>query len=172
MIYSENDVTNEQDTPIDPIELLAGVAGDANVDLTAPSPSGDKMADDKLSEEGSLHDSMEILEEVATEDHFDMVEGSEDEDERDIFEMPPMASVVRSLEASPAPAEPTPVQAPNNPDLQVTVKNIEISDATPHPEQPELVDAQQAIHRLREHTHSPQCRPPPPESNLEDEVIL
>ena len=86
--------------------------------------------------------------------------------------MPPMASVVRSLEASPAPAEPTSVQAPDNPDLQVIVKNIEISDATTHPEQPELVDAQQAIHRLREHTHSPQCRPPPPESNMEDEVIL
>ena len=50
--------------------------------------------------EGSLHDSMEILEEIATEDHFDHLPADSDQsfdndpqmapEEKDIFEMPPM----------------------------------------------------------------------------------
>ena len=61
-----------------------------------------KSGNDQPNSEGSLHDSMEILEEVATEDHFDndlpIDYDEEDEDAsqesveepKDIFEMPPM----------------------------------------------------------------------------------
>ena len=55
------------------------------------------------SDEGSLHDSMEILEEIATEDHFehdnDDSDPSEAENEpKDIFEMPPMPNTISSTE--------------------------------------------------------------------------
>ena len=59
--------------------------------------------------EGSLHDSMEILEEIATEDHFDHLPADSDqsfendhveEDQKDIFEMPPMPETLNS-ESSP-----------------------------------------------------------------------
>ena len=59
--------------------------------------------------EGSLHDSMEILEEIATEDHFETDEVIPDDDDddddqdsdqdaepRDIFEMPPMPETLIS----------------------------------------------------------------------------
>ena len=74
-ISSENDVTND--------ELKSG-------------------EDQACNSEGSLHDSMEILEEVATEDHFDNDLPIDDDDDasqesdevdqepKDIFEMPPM----------------------------------------------------------------------------------
>ena len=137
-ISSEADVTNEQDTP-DPLQLIP------------PDDDGSKQPSDN---EGSLHDSMEILEEVATEDHFEGQEedGSDQDDnvEMDIFEMPPMATVVLT---------------PTGED-----QFIDLAAAGKEEDEPELVDAQQAIHRLREHTHSPHCRPP--ESNLEDEFIL
>ena len=117
-ISSENDVTNEQETQ------------------------------EGHNSEGSLHDSMEILEEVATEDHFER-DLESDCDERDIFEMPPISTVVLTPPGVPPAA---------------AGMDIEL--------EPDLVDPQQAIHKLREHTHSPNCRPPAPGSTTGDEFIL
>ena len=55
--------------------------------------------------EGSLHDSMEILEEVATDDHFENYLPDDDNDSvesvaygepKDIFEMPPMPDTLEN----------------------------------------------------------------------------
>ena len=84
-ISSENDVTND--------ELKSG-------------------EDQACNSEGSLHDSMEILEEVATEDHFDNDLPIDDDDDasqesdepKDIFEMPPMPeNVVENQNGTPPP---------------------------------------------------------------------
>ena len=57
--------------------------------------------------EGSLHDSMEILEEIATEDHFDHLDRGTNvdsdqsfEQEQDIFEMPPMPDTLNNDSSS------------------------------------------------------------------------
>ena len=56
--------------------------------------------------EGSLHDSMEILEEIATEDHFetDVIPDDQDSDQdgepKDIFEMPPMPEALKGSESN------------------------------------------------------------------------
>ena len=90
-ISSENEVTND--------ELKSGDDPHAN-------------------SEGSLHDSMEILEEVATEDHFDndlpiddedqdvsenSDEAIEDQEPKDIFEMPPMPENMSENQSPPPP---------------------------------------------------------------------
>ena len=80
-ISSENDVTND--------ELKSG-------------------EDQACNSEGSLHDSMEILEEVATEDHFDNDLPIDDDDDasqesdepKDIFEMPPMPDTLNNDSSS------------------------------------------------------------------------
>lgn len=61
----------------------------------------DKSDHEHGNSEGSLHDSMEILEEVATEDHFDNDlpaddSESDDAEPKDIFEMPPMPDTVNA----------------------------------------------------------------------------
>ena len=99
-----------------PVELVEGAPRDKiPYDLSISSENevtnkefmlqeGGQKSDDGNNSEGSLHDSMEILEEIATEDHFDhdIIDDDEHEESddqasdaeadqtRDIFEMPPM----------------------------------------------------------------------------------
>jgi hypothetical protein len=81
-----------------------------DLSISSENEVTNKERSDGNNSEGSLHDSMEILEEVATEDHFenDMPAGDDDDDEddhddddsddadgaRDIFEMPPIPNVI------------------------------------------------------------------------------
>ena len=95
-----------------PAELVEGAPRDKipyDLSISSENDVTNKEMQDQKSDnnsEGSLHDSMEILEEIATEDHFDhdiIDEYHEDSDDdqasdaeadqeqtRDIFEMPPM----------------------------------------------------------------------------------
>ena len=89
-ISSENEVTNNEDE------------------------DGEKQENS----EGSLHDSMEILEEIATEDHFDHLDrgGNVDSDQSfeqedskiDIFEMPPMPDTLNNDNSSQDHQQPPP----------------------------------------------------------------
>ena len=145
-ISSENDVTNNQETQ-DP------------------------------NSEGSLHDSMEILEEIATEDHFERDLDSEEEpevedDDRDIFEMPPMASVAPPLIQSelehlshtfnlqlPPQTPPSTSRIPViEEDLAEDITTSTEPTAVEQLIQPYTQDPN--IRQLRLHLHSPNCRPP------------
>merc|ERR1712062_751615 len=76
------------------------------------------MGEKQENSEGSLHDSMEILEEIATEDHFDHLDrgGNVDSDQSfeqedskiDIFEMPPMPDTLNNDNSSQDHQQPPP----------------------------------------------------------------
>ena len=125
--------------------------------------------------EGSLHDSMEILEEIATEDHFERDLDSEEEQyeedddgERDIFEMPPISTVVVPM------IHPEHLEQQSQQHFQPQeMQNIEHELPETREEniiQPYSQDQQQ-IQQLRLHQHSPNCRPPKPNGNG-DEFIF
>ena len=95
---SDEDLKDEDD----PVEMVEGARDKVPYDLSISSENEvtnkEREGDNS---EGSLHDSMEILEEVATEDHFDhdndadsASEAEEEEEPRDIFEMPPMPNAM------------------------------------------------------------------------------
>ena len=97
--------------------MVAGAKDKIPYDLSISSENevtNDELkSGDEHNSEGSLHDSMEILEEVATEDHFDndLVEDVSEESDvdgqepKDIFEMPPMPE---NLSQDPEVGTPTP----------------------------------------------------------------
>ena len=121
--------------------------------------------------EGSLHDSMEILEEIATEDHFERELDSEedyddDDGERDIFEMPPMpTSVVPRIHPE------MEQQAQQHcPQMQNLEQDIPETRGEENVIQPYTLDPQQ-IQQIRLHQHSPTCRLPKPNGNG-DEFIF
>jgi hypothetical protein len=121
--------------------------------------------------EGSLHDSMEILEEIATEDHFERELDSEEEEEyqeddgeRDIFEMPPITSVVPRIH--PELEHQSQQQCPQIPTVEPEIPETRDENII----QPYSQDQQQ-IQQLRLHQHSPNCRPPKPNGNG-DEFIF
>ena len=115
---SSNDLDDEASEPDDEsAALVAGAKDKIPYDLSISSEN--EVTNDELksgddhNSEGSLHDSMEILEEVATEDHFDndLVEDVSEESDvdgqepKDIFEMPPMPE---NLSQDPEVGTPTP----------------------------------------------------------------
>ena len=143
-ISSENEVTNNQETQ-------------------------------EQNSEGSLHDSMEILEEIATEDHFerelDSEEEYEDDDgEKDIFEMPPISSVVPIIHTDIEQQQPEQnyPQIVEHLDEEITQSNAEQEGQ--HMIHPFTQDQEQ-IQQLRLHQHSPNCRPPKPNGSG-DEFIF
>ena len=126
--------------------------------------------------EGSLHDSMEILEEIETEDHFDRDLDSEEEyddnlEEKDIFEMPLISTVGAMLHPD---LEQQASHQSSHQSLQVEQQQQqELPETTPTEENlitPYSQDQSQ-IQQLRLHQHSPNCRPPKPNGNG-DEFIF
>jgi hypothetical protein len=117
---------------------------------------------------------MEILEEIATEDHFERELDSEEEqyeedDDRDIFEMPLISTVVVPI-IHPEHIEQLSQQQNYQPQQ---MQNIEHEIPELREEniiQPYSQDQQQ-IQQLRLHQHSPNCRPPKPNGNG-DEFIF
>ena len=124
---SSNDLDDEASEPDDEsAALVAGAKDKIPYDLSISSENevtNDELkSGDEHNSEGSLHDSMEILEEVATEDHFDndlpidddedVSEESDVDDEgqepKDIFEMPPMPDNLSQDPAAGSGSTPTP----------------------------------------------------------------
>ncbi len=97
----EEDVIPEAALPIGAREKIPY---DLSISSENEVTNGEEKSDDpgraRRNSEGSLHDSMEILEEVATEDHFDndlpVDSESDDGEPKDIFEMPPMPETVNN----------------------------------------------------------------------------
>ena len=125
-LCSSNDLDDEASEPDDEsAALVAGAKDKIPYDLSISSENevtNDELkSGDEHNSEGSLHDSMEILEEVATEDHFDndlpiddedVSEESDVDDEgqepKDIFEMPPMPDNLSQDPAAGSGSTPTP----------------------------------------------------------------
>ena len=117
--------------------------------------------------EGSLHDSMEILEEIATEGHFERDSDSEEEheedyDEKDIFEMPLISSVVSSIQSESEQSQQRP---------QIAIVEEELPEIREEQIIQPYSQDQQQIQQLRLHQHSPNCRPPKQNGNG-DEFIF
>ena len=99
-LYLElNDPTmiNDQATSVDKIQAEDRIPYDLSISSENEVTNNEDDEEKNENSEGSLHDSMEILEEIATEDHFDHLgigqdsdQSFEQDDSKDIFEMPPM----------------------------------------------------------------------------------
>ena len=118
---------------------------------------------------------MEILEEIATEDHFerelDSEEEYEDDDgEKDIFEMPPISSLAPIIHTDIEQQQPE----QNYPQIVETLDE-EITQSNAEQEGQHLIHPftqdQEQIQQLRLHQHSPNCRPPKPNGSG-DEFIF
>ena len=116
-----------------------------------------------------------IRDRIATEDHFERELDSEEEQyeedddgERDIFEMPPISTVVVPM------IHPEHLDQQSQQHFQAQqMQNIEHELPENREEniiQPYSQDQQQ-IQQLRLHQHSPNCRPPKPNGNG-DEFIF
>lgn len=97
-LYLELAVTKEEDK----------IPYDLSISSENEVTNDEGKSDKDDNSEGSLHDSMEILEEVATEDHFDNdlpvdCDSESGDEEKDIFEMPPMPDTLVDTNTPPPP---------------------------------------------------------------------